>query len=117
MNDHLALAWALRLAGGGLLVAGLFLVGTAWWALGLICLYTCLALAWWARDEAGRGRRLDAEREWFRRWARGERPAPLEPCCPRAARTARAAHDDARCTRDRTDEVFAQIARRLEGEG
>jgi hypothetical protein len=61
--------------------------------------YGAAVLAWCASREYGAHRRVLEEREWARRRALGEQPAPLTPCCLWAAASDGAAHDPRRCTR------------------
>lgn len=59
--------------------------------------YTTLLFGWLAAREYANHRRTLAEHEWARRYARGEQPPPLTPCC-RLGRATRGTAHDHRCT-------------------
>lgn len=88
-----------------------FAVHTSW--LCIFGFYGAAFFTWCATRFYTDHRRTLAEHEWAKRVAAGEMPPPLDPCCRLARHSGGAAHDH-RCTRDRTDETFAEIIARLD---
>lgn len=113
-DAHWVLSWVFRGLAALTLTGGSLLLGTRQRIFGVVLLCLGVLFVWCANREMVHRCRALAEREWWRLRRAGEFPDPLVPCCILADVTGGAVHDDARCTRDRVDEMFYEIAYRLE---
>lgn len=82
---------------------------TPFWEVSIPFFYMAAFSLWGVNSERRSLRRLNEERRWWTREKLGIPQEPLDPCCPLFGQT-RTAHQDIRCTRDRTVEHLSEQA-------